>query len=89
LNKLEKGPLKDFKTGFCSPVALTVLEKIFKDFAFFPSFSLPVRKIFGISEPREQILERTPQGTFLQKISFLGVIDSEKKMFKEKLTLDT
>jgi hypothetical protein len=29
-----------------------------------------------------------PQGTFLQKISFLGVIVSEKKMFKEKLKPD-
>jgi hypothetical protein len=38
-NKLEKRPLRDYKTGFCSPVALMVLEKIFKDFAFFPSFS--------------------------------------------------
>jgi hypothetical protein len=26
-NKLEKGPLRDYKTGFCSPVALTVLEE--------------------------------------------------------------
>jgi hypothetical protein len=26
-NKLEKGTLRDYKTGFCSPVALTVLEK--------------------------------------------------------------
>jgi hypothetical protein len=43
------------------------LEKIIKDFAFFPSFSLPVWKIFGISEPHEQILKRKPQGTFLQK----------------------
>jgi hypothetical protein len=34
-NKLEKGPLRDYETGFCSPVALTVLEKIFKDIAFF------------------------------------------------------
>jgi hypothetical protein len=68
----------------CSPVALTVLEKIFKDFAYFPSFPLPVRKIFGISEPYEQILNRTPQGTFLLKISFLGVIVSEKMMFKDK-----
>jgi hypothetical protein len=42
-NKLDKGPLRDSKKGFCSPVALTVLEKkIVKDFAFFPSFSLPV-----------------------------------------------
>jgi hypothetical protein len=33
-NKLEKGPLRDYKTGFSSPVALTVLEKkIFEDFA--------------------------------------------------------
>jgi hypothetical protein len=61
------------------PVALTILEKIFKDFAFFPSFSLPVWKLFGISEPREQIIKRTPQGTFLQKISFLGIIVCEKK----------
>jgi hypothetical protein len=44
--------------------------------------------LFGkYSEPREQILKRTPQGTFLQKISFLGIIVSEK-MFKEKLMLD-
>jgi hypothetical protein len=31
---------------------------------------------------------RTPQGTFLQKISFLGVTVSEKKMFEEKLLPD-
>jgi hypothetical protein len=32
LNKLEKEPLRDYETGFCSPLALTVLEKkIFKD----------------------------------------------------------
>jgi hypothetical protein len=66
------------KQVFCSLVALTVLEKL---------FSLPVRKIFGISEPREQVLKRTPQGTFLQKKSFLGVIVSEK-IFKENLTPD-
>jgi hypothetical protein len=36
-NKLEKGPLRDYEIGFCSPVALTVVE-IFKDFAFFPKF---------------------------------------------------
>jgi hypothetical protein len=53
----------------------------------FFGFSPPVWKIFGISEPREQILKRTPHGTFLQKISFLGVIVSEK-MFEEKLTPD-
>jgi hypothetical protein len=30
-NKLEKGPLRDYKIVFCSPVALAVLEKkIFK-----------------------------------------------------------
>jgi hypothetical protein len=45
-NKLEKGSLMDYKTSFFSLVALIVLEKIFKDFAFFQSFSLPVRKIF-------------------------------------------
>jgi hypothetical protein len=66
-------------------VALTVLEKkIFKDLASFRGFSLPVRKIFGISEPHEQILERATQGIFLQKISFLGIIVSEK-IFKELL----
>ena len=31
-NKLEKGPLRDYETGFRSPLALTVLEKkIFED----------------------------------------------------------
>jgi hypothetical protein len=51
-------------------VALTVLEKkIFKDLASFRGFSLPVRQIFGISEPFEQILERTNQGIFLQKLA--------------------
>jgi hypothetical protein len=34
-NKLEKGPLRDNKTVICSPVALAVLEKIFKDLASF------------------------------------------------------
>jgi hypothetical protein len=69
-----------------------VLEKMFKDFwrrclnkAIFRGFSLPVRKIFGISEPHEQILKRPTQSKFLQKISFLGVIVSEK-IFKELLT---
>jgi hypothetical protein len=66
-------------------VALAVLEKIFKDLVSFCGFSLPVQKIFGISEPYEQILERTTQGIFLQKISFLGLIVSEK-IFKELLT---
>jgi hypothetical protein len=32
--KLKKGPLRDYETGFYSPVALTVLEKISKDFVF-------------------------------------------------------
>jgi hypothetical protein len=36
-----------------------VLEKIFKDLAILGSFSLPARKLFGISEPYEQILKRT------------------------------
>jgi hypothetical protein len=68
-------------------VALMALEKkIFKDLATFHGFSLPVRKIFEISEPYEQILERTTQGIFLQKINFLGIIFSEKKNFKELLT---
>jgi hypothetical protein len=61
-------PSYRLQTVFCSPVALTFLEK----------------KIFGISEPYEQILERTTQGIFLQKISFLGIIVSEKT-FKELL----
>jgi hypothetical protein len=45
-----------------------------------------VQKIFGISEPWEQTLKRPIQGTFLQKISFLGtcIIVSEK-IFKELL----
>jgi hypothetical protein len=59
-NKLEKGPLRDYETAFCSVLALMVLEKkIFKDKAIFCSFSLPVRKLLGISEPYEQILKRT------------------------------
>jgi hypothetical protein len=33
------------------PVALTVLEDFFKDLAIFHGFSLPVWKIFRISEP--------------------------------------
>jgi hypothetical protein len=67
-NKLEKGTLIDFKTVFCSSVALMVREKkIFKDLASFCGFSLHVWKIFGITEPYEQILERTTQGIFLQK----------------------
>jgi hypothetical protein len=59
-------------------VALTVLEKkVFKDLASFRDFSLPVRKIFGISEPCEQILKRPTQGfegIFLQKNSYLSMI---------------
>jgi hypothetical protein len=70
-NKLEKGPLRDYETGFCSSVAIMVLEKIFRDLAYF-------HFLFGkYSEPREQILKRTPQGTFLAKISFLGVIGEQ------------
>jgi hypothetical protein len=65
----------DYETGFCLPVALTVLEK--------KIFSLPVQKILGISEHHEQILKRKTQGIFLQKISFLDVIVSETKMFKK------
>jgi hypothetical protein len=36
--KLEKGPLRDYETTFCSLLALTVLEKIFKDFVIFTGF---------------------------------------------------
>jgi hypothetical protein len=61
-------------------VALTVLEEIFKDLTSFHGFSLPVQKIFGIPEPYEQIFEKTTQGTFLQKISFLGIIFFLKKL---------
>jgi hypothetical protein len=58
-------------------VAVTVLEnKIFKDLASFCGFSLPVKKILGILEPYEQILEKTTQGIFLQKISFLVINNS-------------
>jgi hypothetical protein len=81
LNKLENGLLRDYETVFCSPVALTVLEKIL---ACFCGFSLFVRKIFRISEPCEQILKRPNKGKFLQKISFLGIIVSEK-ILKELL----
>jgi hypothetical protein len=67
-------------------VALAVLEKkIFKDLASFRGFSLPVRKICGIVEPFEHILKRPTQGTLLPKISFLGIIVSEK-IFKKILT---
>jgi hypothetical protein len=84
-NKLEKRPLIDFKTVYCLPLEVTILEKIFKDSASFHGFSLPVRKIFRILEPCEQMLKRPTQGTFVQKISFLGIIVSEK-IFKEFLT---
>jgi hypothetical protein len=48
LNKLEKGPLRDYETGFCSPLALTVLEKKnFKDltmfFGIWPKFDLEMK----------------------------------------------
>jgi hypothetical protein len=32
-NKLEKEPLRIYKTAFCSPMARTVLEKIIEDLA--------------------------------------------------------
>jgi hypothetical protein len=68
-------------------VAFAVLEKkIFKDLANFRGFSLPVRKIIGISEPFKQIIKRPTQETFMPKISFLGIIVSEKKIFEEMLT---
>jgi hypothetical protein len=38
-NKLEKEPLRDYKTAFCSPLAHTVLQKkICKDLAMFLGF---------------------------------------------------
>jgi hypothetical protein len=74
----------DFKTVFCSPVALKVLEKIFNDLASFCGFSLPLWNILRMAEPHDQILKRPIQGTFLQKISFLGITVSEK-IFKELL----
>jgi hypothetical protein len=77
----------NYKTVFNSPVAFAVLEKkIFKDLASFPGFSLPVPKIIRISEPFKQIIKRPTQGSFMPKISFLGIIVSEKKIFKEMLT---
>jgi hypothetical protein len=37
--KLEKGSPSDYETAFCSPLALTVLEKkIFKEIAIFTGF---------------------------------------------------
>jgi hypothetical protein len=39
--KLEKRPLRDYETDFCSLLALTVLEKKkFKDLAIFEVFGL-------------------------------------------------
>jgi hypothetical protein len=35
LNKLEKGPIRDYETVFCSLLAIMVLEKILKNLAFF------------------------------------------------------
>jgi hypothetical protein len=43
-NKLEKGPLRDYETGFCSPLALTVLDKkIFNDLAMFFGLSVTLK----------------------------------------------
>jgi hypothetical protein len=82
-NKHKKGTFRDYETVFCSPVVLMVLEqKIFKDLANFPGFSLLVSKVFRILEQCDQILIRATQGTFLQKINFLGIIVSER-IFKE------
>jgi hypothetical protein len=84
---LRKALLEILKLFFCSPVAFAVLEKIFKDLASFHGFSLPVQKIIRISEPFKQIIKRPTQGTFtfMPKISFLGIIVSEK-ILKEMLT---
>jgi hypothetical protein len=81
-NKLEKGPLIDYATAFCTLLPLMALEKkIFKDQANFGSFSLPVQKF---RNHLNKFFRRTTQGTLLQNISFLGVIFSES--FKEMLT---
>jgi hypothetical protein len=53
-----------------------VLEKIFKDLAF-SVFHLLFRKCSEFPNPVNKIL-RSTQGTFLQIISFLGVIVSAK-----------
>jgi hypothetical protein len=47
-NKLEKEPLRDYKTAFCLPLAHTVLQKkICKDLAmfldFWPMFDLKMK----------------------------------------------
>jgi hypothetical protein len=80
---LRKDPLEIIKLFFVT-CGKAVLEKNFNDLASFCGFSLPVRKIFGISEPFKQIIKRPTQGTFLPKISFLGIIVSEK-IFHEML----
>jgi hypothetical protein len=48
-----------------------VLEKIFKDLAGFRGFSLPVRKIFGISEPCEQNFKEANPRNIPAKYTFL------------------
>jgi hypothetical protein len=65
-NKLEKGPLRDYETGFCSPLALTVLEKkIFKDFP--KVFHFLFGKYSEFLNLTNKSFKRTPRGTFLQK----------------------
>jgi hypothetical protein len=83
LSKLQKGPPRDYETIFCSALALTLLEQIFKILLFF-WFSDSCTENIRNSGSDEQNLKGLTQGTFLPKICFLGVIVSEK-IFKEIL----
>jgi hypothetical protein len=81
-NKLEKGLLRDYEIAMCLHLALTVLEKIFKDLAFFTS-SIENNQY---SVTLEQNLADNPKHIATKKncktISLLGVIVYEK-IFKE------
>jgi hypothetical protein len=64
---------------FCLPLALKLLEKkIFEDLAMFPVFHFMFLKYLKLGNPVEKNLKRPTQETFLQTISFLCVIVSEK-----------
>jgi hypothetical protein len=60
--------------GTNSRKAIIEIMKLLRLKAILDSFSPPVRKLFIIPEPYEQILKRTTQGTFLQQISLLDII---------------
>jgi hypothetical protein len=75
-NKLEKGPIIDFKTVFlCLSLALVLLEKIFKDLAFYIVLHLLFRKY---SEFLNHV--NKPRYIPAKTINPLGVIFSDKKM---------